>query len=161
MESNRSHFHDDAYSCATNRLYYFWDRDSSLTFVFSETTMITLQEMQQINTARAKRWHPDGLEEWSPLEWAGAMCGEAGEAANYAKKLKRVEGKIRNLDKRQFSSIAARDTAEDYRDSIAREVADVIIYGILLMSRVNRDAEETIRKVFNQKSEEYGFPERL
>lgn len=125
--------------------------------------MITLQEMQRINTARAKRWHPDGLEEWSPLEWAGAMCGEAGEAANYAKKLKRVESKIRNIDKRQSSPMAevTNEMAEEYRDSIANEAADAIIYGILLISRVNRDAEETIRKVFNLKSEQYGFPERL
>ncbi len=29
------------------------------------------------------------LEGWNPLEWAGALCGEAGEAANIAKKLRR------------------------------------------------------------------------
>ena len=51
------------------------------------------------------------------------------------------------------------DTA---RVKVAEEVADTILYGLLLMARVGiSNPEEILAKVFNVKSEEYGFPERI
>jgi hypothetical protein len=41
---------------------------------------LKINELFNANIERCKHWHPGGLEEWSPLEWAGAMAGEAGEA---------------------------------------------------------------------------------
>lgn len=113
--------------------------------------------------ARAVRWHVHGgLAEWSPLEWAGAMCGEAGEAANFAKKLKRVTSELANNDRRNPAwEASTEELADKYRGEIAKEVADAIIYGLLLMAAVGANAEEVIRDVFNKKSEEYGFPERI
>ena len=115
-----------------------------------------INELLKTNVIRAKRWH--GEEDWNALEWAGAMCGEAGEAANAAKKLRRIEQGMKNIN----------ETARDLRSipeaqkAVAKEVADTIIYGLLLMARVGvTDAEEIIREVFNKKSEEYGFPERI
>ena len=61
-----------------------------------------LNELQQLNVSRAQRWHPGGLAEWSALEWAGAMAGEAGEACNAAKKLKRIETGVANINRQQF-----------------------------------------------------------
>jgi NTP pyrophosphatase (non-canonical NTP hydrolase) len=116
---------------------------------------ISLRLLQQTNVERAGRWHPKGLAEWSPLEWAGAMAGEAGEACNAAKKLKRMTGNTQNIDLRGAHSAAA------YRKTIAKEVADTVIYGVLLIAAVGEDAEATVREVFNAKSIEYGFPERL
>ncbi len=117
-----------------------------------------INEVQRVNVERAKRWHNRGLEEWSALEWAGAMCGEAGEAANAAKKLKRLEDGIASIN------AGARHIVEfgEARRLVAHEVADTIIYGLLLLARVGvDDPESLIREVFNKKSEEYGFPERL
>lgn len=122
---------------------------------------ITIKDLQRINVERTNRWHPQGLSEWSELEWAGAMAGEAGEACNIAKKLKRLTGAIRNLDKRGLTSPVQNEQADEYRKALAEEVADTIIYGVLLIGRVGHDAEETIRRVFNTKSEEYDLPERL
>ncbi len=119
-----------------------------------------INDLMNIDVARSKRWHPNGgLESWTALEWAGAMCGEAGEAANAAKKLKRVEDELSNL-----SADATRhlDTAEKAQRYVMRECADTILYALLLMARCGcTDAEEVIRGVFNAKSVEYGFPERL
>lgn len=110
------------------------------------------------NVERCKNWHPGGIEEWSPLEWAGAMAGEAGEAANAAKKLKRVESKLQNINAPGRSLI----DAEVARIAVAEEVADTILYGLLLMARVGvTDPECVMARVFNRKSEEYGFPERV
>lgn len=120
---------------------------------------LTLVKLQRINAQRAKRWHRHGISDWSALEWAGAMCGEAGEAANAAKKLKRLEGKLRNLNTEPGR--AAINNVKKAKKQIAREVADTIIYGVLLVELCGEDIDQIVREVFNAKSEEYGFPERL
>lgn len=119
---------------------------------------MNIQELITANRNRAKRWHaPDGLLGWTALEWAGAMAGEAGEACNAAKKLRRVEQKLANIN----VSNRSLPTEIVAKEAVGKECADTILYALLLMERVGVDAEETIRKVFNEKSEEYGFPERL
>lgn len=120
---------------------------------------LTLEALQTMNTRRAMRWHKAGLEEWSPLEWAGAMCGEAGEAANAAKKLKRLTSGMRNINTEEGRE--ALDTIAKAKLKVAWECADTIIYGVLLMAEMGMDADEMVREVFNTKSEEYGYPERI
>lgn len=126
---------------------------------------------------RSQRWHPGGLDDWSTLEWAGAMAGEAGEvqeavqllllathvakrageACNTAKKLKRVEDQIvnQNAGERSITDVKVA------RKNIAKECADTILYAVLLAQKVDSDFESTLADVFNQKSIECGFPERL
>ncbi len=119
---------------------------------------MTIQELVAQSVSRANRWHgKEGMEQWSALEWAGAMCGEAGEAANAAKKLRRIEQDVNNINKgdRQISNV------EHARHEITKEVCDTILYGIILVARVGGNLEETLKEVFNAKSEEYNFPERL
>lgn len=115
--------------------------------------------LQDTNLQRATRWHQNGIEDWSPLEWAGAMAGEAGEACNAAKKLKRIDGSLQNLNTEEGR--IAINTVVKAKDAIAHEVADTIIYGILLLSRINRNAAEAVRECFNRKSDEYNFPEKV
>ena len=119
---------------------------------------MNINDLLQINTQRAARWHNGDIAEWSPLEWAGAMAGEAGEAANAAKKLKRLEGGLASINEpgRHF------DTTRAAAEKVVEEIADTILYGVVLAARVGvTDLESVIRRVFNRKSEEYGFPERL
>ena len=107
---------------------------------------------------RAARWHPGGIKEWSALEWAGAMCGEAGEAANAAKKLKRLEGHIASINEgdRNFTD------EQRAQSQVIKECCDTILYALLTMARAGcTDPEDALRQVFNQKSIEYGFPERI
>lgn len=119
---------------------------------------LTLKALQAINTLRARRWHAGGLTEWSPLEWAAAMAGEAGEACNAAKKLKRITDQIANINLEEGRSLTDRAIA---CEKIGEEVADTIIYGVLLAEAVGQDIEAVVIRKFNQKSEEYGFPERI
>lgn len=116
---------------------------------------MNLSEFQKVNTARATKWHKNGMDDWSLLEWAGAMCGEAGEAANVAKKIKRIENELPNKE-------AGIDTADliTLKMKLATECADTIIYALLILSQLNVDASDEIRHVFNKKSMEYGFDER-
>lgn len=117
---------------------------------------LTIKKLVDRNVSRCARWH--GIDDWTPLEWAGAMAGEAGEACNAAKKLKRIDSRIANINTEEGRSLTDRETA---CKKIGLEIADTFIYGALLAARVGVDLEACIREAFNKKSEEYGFPERL
>lgn len=110
-----------------------------------------------MNALRARRWHGEaGVMNWSGLEWAGAMCGEAGEAANVAKKLRRVE---QELEGNQASEHIIEAT--QLVPMLARELADTFFYMVLLAERYDINLEAAIINTFNKKSEEMGFPERI
>jgi len=118
-----------------------------------------ITHVQEISIERAKKWHTGGIADWSALEWAGCMAGEAGEAANFAKKLKRIDDQIKNIE-----SGVVNTNVEEIKRKVAKEVADTILYGVLVAAKVGyvgKDFEDIIKKVFNDKSFEYGFPERL
>lgn len=118
---------------------------------------LSIKQIVEKSETRSDRWHGGDMNNWSALEWAGAMCGEAGEAANAAKKLKRLEDGIatKNEADRRY------ETLFEAREAVGKEVADTILYAVLLASRVGVDIEKILAEVFNKKSEEYGFPERL
>ena len=99
---------------------------------------ITFTQLRAVNSARDaylcqqnEQWA-----NWSPLEWAGAMCGEAGEAANFCKKLRR--GEAVPLAK------------------IAEELADTVLYADLLAEALNLDLGQAIQQKFNVVSKRYG-----
>lgn len=115
-----------------------------------------IREWQAINLQRAKRWHGGDISNWSGLEWAGAMCGEAGEAANVAKKLRRLELDLAG------NAVSERKLDEaELRVKLGCECADTVIYAMLLCSRYGIDLEDAIRDTFNHKSELMDFPERF
>lgn len=133
------------------------DHDDAAEFrIRTRPRALAIDEVQAINRERADRWHGGDFKEWSGLEWAGALCGEAGELANVCKKLRRVEtGAAGN---------AWSDRPLDYeqlRAAVAGECADVFLYLCLCASRYDVDLAQAIRDKFNSKSIEMGFPERL
>lgn len=117
---------------------------------------VSIRDVQTINRERANRWHGGNFKNWSGLEWAGALCGEAGEAANVCKKLRRVETDAAGnaWSDRPLSGSAL-------RTALAGECADTFLYLCLLASRYDIDLAQAVRTKFNSKSEEMGFPERL
>jgi NTP pyrophosphatase (non-canonical NTP hydrolase) len=115
---------------------------------------LTFAEVSAINGARCARWHPGFPDDdtWSLADWSNAMCGEAGEAANVVKKLRRVEdGLIGKLDRPEPELLAA----------LAAELADVFCYLDLLATKAGIDLPAAIVRKFNEVSERQGFPERL
>lgn len=117
----------------------------------------SIRFVQHQSRLRAARWHGgNGVLDWSGLEWAGAMCGEAGEAANVAKKLRRLE---QQLDGNKQSERPGE--FHDLVDHLARECADTFLYLVLLAERYGIDLESAVKLAFNQKSQALGFPERL
>jgi NTP pyrophosphatase (non-canonical NTP hydrolase) len=80
------------------------------------------------------------------------MCGEAGEAANVVKKLRRAEAGMRG--------VLDGDEAE-LLQKLADEVADVYPYLDLLATYYGIDVPSAIVSKFDRVSELQGFPERL
>lgn len=118
---------------------------------------LTFEELRLKNAQRSKRWHPGGITDWSPADWAVAMVGEAGECCNAVKKLNRIR-----------DSMASKpDSSEDFKTheqavaGIGQEIADTVIYLDLLAQRLGLDLQIEVTKKFNRVSEKYGFPERL
>lgn len=120
--------------------------------------MLTFNQLRQRNLTRCMRWHTKGgVKAWDINRWAVACLGEAGEMCNAIKKLNRVEDELanRNEGDRQL------DTREKAIAKIRQEIGDTAVYLDLLASRLDLKLEDCIREVFNAKSIEYGFPERL
>lgn len=113
---------------------------------------LTFESLSDLNSRRVGLFG-HGLNEWNELEWAGAMCGEAGEAANVAKKIRRIaDGCHVNTNEQD---------ADALRDALVKELADVVIYADLLAQRVGMSLADAVQAKFNEVSLRVGFTELL
>jgi NTP pyrophosphatase (non-canonical NTP hydrolase) len=111
---------------------------------------LTLNQINAINVVRCAKWHTG--RPWSLAEWTNALSGEAGEAGNVAKKILRVDtGMVGQFDISRSALI----------DKLGDELADTILYALLIFGQIGIDPEQRVRDVFNAKSDQLGFPERL
>lgn len=115
---------------------------------------LTIEEIVRTNASRAVRWHPPETEQWSGADWSNAMCGEAGEAANVVKKIRRHETGLAGLGQPV-------PPLDELHSMLADELADVVCYLVLLANHYDVDLTEAIVSKFNRVSELQGFPERL
>lgn len=114
---------------------------------------LTFHEFRVQNVSRLRRWHDPANEEWTGSDWGNAMAGEAGEACNVVKKLRRHEtnlGTSYNTPER-----------EELIPKLAEELADAVTYADLLANHYGIDLGEAVRDKFNRVSEAQGFEERL
>jgi NTP pyrophosphatase (non-canonical NTP hydrolase) len=109
-------------------------------------------ELRRANLKRsAEVFSP--LESWSPGDWACAMAGEAGEACNFVKKLRRLEdGKNTAKDPQSRAAIIA---------EVGNELADTVIYADLLAARLGINLDEALRGKFNEVSQRMGSSVKL
>jgi NTP pyrophosphatase (non-canonical NTP hydrolase) len=112
-----------------------------------------LSEIVFKNASRARRWHKGFPHDstWTGADWSNAMCGEAGEAANVVKKLRRNEDSLAGNTEEK----------EELLQMLGEELADVICYLSLLAYYYNIDLEDALIAKFDQVSIKQGFPERL
>lgn len=113
---------------------------------------LTFSEVAVINRSRSTRWHAKGTEPWTGADWSNAMCGEAGEAANVVKKLRRAE----------TGMAGARDPHPTVLvEDLADELADTFLYLDLVADHYGIDLAKAIVSKFNRVSDREGFAERL
>lgn len=118
----------------------------------SAATSLTFTQVAAVNAARCKRWHNPDTDAWTGADWSNAMCGEAGEAANVVKKLRRHETR---------TSPQGDPDEATLRQKLGHEIADVLLYAFLLADHYGIDVAANVVEKFNLVSERQSFPERL
>ena len=91
------------------------------------------------------------LTDWSLSDWMTAIMGEIGEAANVVKKLNRIRDGIPGN----------KETEDELRTKLARELADTFIYLDLTFQRLGLNLGEVVADVFNAKSGQIGSSIRV
>ena len=116
-------------------------------------------ELRKANLERVQLWHPGfpdkeiPAQEWNIAEWTNAMQGEAGEAGNIAKKIRRLD-----------TNLTGRPSETNRNELVWKlglELADNVIYTDLCAAKMHLDLWTLVVEKFNKTSEEYGFPQRL
>lgn len=116
---------------------------------------LTFARLSRINRRRSEVWMNGRT--WSLGEWMNALVGEVGEAANYIKKISRID----------LGLVGNRKVEDLDRDflirELKRELADIQLYLDLLAEQVAPDTpfEDIVKDKFNEMSEKLGFEERL
>lgn len=104
---------------------------------------LTFKELRENNLARCEEvFHP--LNSWSPTDWATALAGEVGEACNFIKKLRRLDGADSHHDTPREREFLIKE--------IGKELADTLLYLDLLAARFNIDLAEVTIEKFNEVS---------
>ncbi|MFT6461924.1 MAG: NTP pyrophosphatase (non-canonical NTP hydrolase) [Maricaulis maris] len=82
--------------------------------------MLTLEQAERLrdaNLQRCARWHPNGVDDWSPAEWTNAVAGEVGEV---------------------IEVILQHGRSDAIVDPLACEIADVLTYLDLLAAKLGQ-----------------------
>lgn len=115
---------------------------------------LSFARLRLVNESRCKRWHPGFPtdDNWTGADWTNAMAGEAGEACNVMKKIRRHEtGRPGKVD----------PPSADLVKRLGDELADTIIYADLVAAKYGIDLSAAVIAKFNAVSEREGFPEKL
>jgi NTP pyrophosphatase (non-canonical NTP hydrolase) len=110
---------------------------------------LTFDAFRAANIARCIKWHPAGIESWSPSDWLTAVTGELGELASLIK--------MRNRERDGLVGNKFSPTDQQMAD----EAADVLTYLDLLAYVLGVDLGRAAAEKFNRISERNGFPDRL
>ncbi len=133
---------------------------------------LTIARISEVNRRRCARWHDPDTDAWTGADWSNAMVGEAGEvlevieALTHAVALGAAAGKAANTVKklRRHETGTAGPLEPDrvtLHGALGHEIADTILYALLLADHYAIDVEEAIVEKFNLVSARQNFPERL
>lgn len=110
---------------------------------------LNFDHLRNRNKERSEKYFPDA-QKWTLLEKAGEMAGEAGEAVNIAKKLRRgmksTKHGLRPYNQKEIDKLV---------DEFADELADVIITCDLCAQKLDIDLGKRVIKKFNEKSKQW------
>lgn len=98
-----------------------------------------LRKFSELNKKRCEsKFH--AIDSWSLSDWGCALAGEAGEACNFIKKLRRLEGKFEPLEKSRL------------KKELGKELADIYTYLDLISTKLGIDLGKEIVDKFNEVS---------
>ena len=99
------------------------------------------KDFQKINLARnqkAKAFRK--CKKWNMSDWTTSLAGEVGEFANIWKKVRRGDF-----------------TLDEKREELGKELADVITYADLMMTKLGLDTGKTVIAKFREVSQRIGW----
>ena len=99
------------------------------------------KRLREANSARYLE-NKGNCHNWLITEWTNALAGEVGELCNIVKKTRRGWDGDPNI--------------EDLKQDIGYELADIIIYADIIVSKLGIDLGEAIREKFNIVSNKRG-----
>jgi NTP pyrophosphatase (non-canonical NTP hydrolase) len=114
-----------------------------------------LRIIQGVSARRSARWHHQDTVPWSLADWSNAMCGEAGEAANVVKKIRRIETGTVGVHNGGETDLLT------LRAKLGEELADTVLYAVLVADEAGVDLATHVVAKFNAVSVASGFPERI
>lgn len=104
---------------------------------------LTFEQLKTANAARRAENSGGGTEStWTITDWTNALCGEAGELANFAKKVRR--------------SRPNDPTLEEAKQDLAYELADIVAYADIIATYLGIDLAKAIKDKFNIVSDRVG-----
>jgi NTP pyrophosphatase (non-canonical NTP hydrolase) len=127
-------------------------RDDAL---FEEFSSLTLNRFQKVNEKRCEAAFKHTVSTWSINDWATATGGEIGEAIQELGKLLTfldTAKKIKRLEDHPYND----EELVRLLDQFAEELADIITYADLTMTRIRRNTEVELVKKFNKVSDKRG-----
>lgn len=106
---------------------------------FADLRRVNLARLPVFRNARGEpaHAHVDGSD-WTLAEWTNAIAGEAGEACNLSKKMRRGD----------FGPASGLDYANAARH-LSLELADVVVYSDIACFRTGHDLGAVVREKFN------------
>ena len=113
---------------------------------------MTIKHVSAMSVRRAKKDFGT-TEKWSLSDWAVAAAGEMGEACNVVKKLNRIRDGLKGNKET--------DSQEVLTKELGYEIADTILYLVLLADAADIDIEEAIIEKFNKVSDRIGSSIKL
>lgn len=116
--------------------------------------MISFTALKQMNFMRCVATFKHPLNLWSVTDWGAATAGECGEACNVAKKLLRIRTGLAQFNKDGIGEI-------EYKQKLADEIADMIIYADLWAQSEGIDLGEAVMNKFNRDSIKHNAKEKL
>jgi len=115
--------------------------------------MDVLTELKKVNEKRSIIGFGMKLSDWSLSQWSNAVAGETGELCNIIKKVERGDYNKRPENHSENKEYNAAYAAAQYRNDIAKEAADIVIYLDLLCTREGIDLGAEVVKKFNKVSQ--------
>ena len=112
---------------------------------------LTFDQLRETNVKRCNTaFNHHGLYEWTPTDYGCALAGEVGEACNFVKKLRRLDGRPATTE--------LAESRDALRYEIGKELADVVTYCDLLAARLHIDLGQAVAHKFNEVSARVGSP---
>lgn len=124
-------------------------RNGRFSYLPPTKTPLSFEKFRVANVARCTKWHPAGINSWSPSDWLTAIAGELGELASLVKMMNRERD---GLPGNKFVPT---------KKHVADEIADVLTYLDLFAASFDIDLGKAATEKFNEISERVGFPDRI